>query len=121
MNINALGYLIYLMMTGVIIYGVGKRFHQRGRIFILELHQGDEKPADALNNMLLAAYYLFNIGYAFERIRHWVILPDYPSLIATVGRHIGILIIVLAITHYGNMLLIYVFSKRQKLTTHPKY
>ena len=118
MNINVLGYIIYLAVTAVIIYRVGKRFHRRGRIFILALQRGHESATDAINNLLLTAYYLFNLGYAFERIRRWVVLQDYTSLIATLAHYLGVLILVLAVTHYANMLLIYLLSKKQKLTNH---
>jgi hypothetical protein len=55
MNINVLGYIIYLATTAAIIYRVGNRFHRRGRIFILALQQGNESSTDAVKNMLLTA------------------------------------------------------------------
>lgn len=120
MNANVAAYTIYLAITIYVIYWVGRRFHTRGRIFILNLFGGDASAADATNNLLLIAYYLFNIGYACLSIRNWEYISHYERLITSLSSQIGRLILILALTHYLNMGLLYVLSKRQFIFHHKK-
>jgi len=88
-------------------------FHSNGRVFILKLFKGETEATDTMNNILLIAYYLFNIGYAFLQLKMWEQIVSLPQLIASLSEQIGILILILAVTHYFNMLLIYMLSKKQ--------
>lgn len=113
MNFNILSYLVYGMITIYIIYYVGKLFHRNGRIFILRLFNQNETLADTTNNILLLAYYLFNIGYSILQFRSWEKVSGMESLIASVSMKTGALILILAVTHYFNISLIYFLSKRK--------
>jgi len=112
MNYNILSYSIYGCITVYIIYWVGKAFYRNGRIFILKLFHQNEAMTDTTNNLLLMAYYLFNIGYAVIQFSFWEKVTDIAALIASIATKTGILVTILAITHYFNILLIYFLSKR---------
>src|SRR5690349_14135703 len=112
MNYNIFSYLIYGCMTIYIIYWVGKLFHRNGRIFILRLFRQNEALTDTTNNLLLLAYYLFNIGYAILQFSFWEHVSGLRSMIASISMKTGLLILILAVTHYFNMMLIYFLSKR---------
>lgn len=112
MNYNILSYFIYGCTTVYIIYWVGKLFHRSGRIFILRLFHQNESMADTTNNILLIAYYLFNIGYAVVQFSFWEKVSGIESMIASIAMKTGVLITILAITHYFNLYLIYFLSKK---------
>ena len=112
MSYNILSYFIYGCITICIIYWVGKLFHRSGRIFILRLFHHNESIADTTNNILLIAYYLFNIGYAVVQFSFWEKVSDVESMIASVAMKTGVLVTILAITHYFNLYLIYFLSKK---------
>ena len=112
MNYNILCYLIYGITTIYIILWVGKLFHANGRIFILRLFNGNEKLADTTNNLLLLAYYLFNIGYAILQFNSWERVSNLITMIDTISLKMGLLIIILSVTHYLNMFLIYFLSNK---------
>jgi len=116
MNSNIAAYFIYLTATVYIILWVGRMFHRKGRIFILLLLRGDHKHTDTINNILLLAYCLFNTGYALLKLRNWEDIDTTAGLIASLGHYLGVLVLILAVTHYFNMLLIYLLSRR--LTDH---
>ncbi|KAA5536362.1 hypothetical protein F0919_01455 [Taibaiella lutea] len=113
MNNNIIAYIAYISITLYIIIWVGKMFHSNGHVFILKLFKGEVEATDTMNNILLIAYYLFNIGYAFLQLKMWEQIISLPQLIASLSEQIGILILILAVTHYFNMLLIYILSKKQ--------
>lgn len=112
MNYNILSYLIYGCVTIYIIYYVGKMFRRNGRIFILRVFQENESLTDTTNNILLMAYYLFNIGYSIIQFSYWGRVTDVESMISSISRKAGLLITILAVTHYLNMLIIYFLSNR---------
>jgi hypothetical protein len=112
MNYNIISYLIYGCITVYIIYYVGKLFYRNGRIFILRLFHENESTTDTTNNILLMAYYLFNIGYSVVQFSFWERVSGIDTMIASISMKTGILVIILAITHYLNMPLIYFLSKR---------
>lgn len=112
MNFNILSYLIYGVFTIFIIYWVGRAFHSNGRIFILRLFNQNETLTDTTNNILLTAYYLFNIGYAVIQLSFWKHITNFGLLISSISEKTGILILILALTHYFNVTLIYYLSKK---------
>lgn len=118
MNYNILAYAIYLLIMVFIIVYVGRLFHRNGRVFILSLFNGDNQQADHLNNILLVAYYLFNLGYAFLKLHSWERIYTTEILLSSLGNNIGLLILILAVTHYFNMGLIYYLSKKHNIIIH---
>lgn len=118
MNYNILSYAIYAVITIYIIVWVGKMFHRNGRIFILSLFKNQTEMADTTNNLLLVAYYLFNIGYTIVQLSYWKHIPDIASTLSSVGQKSGILILMLAALHYNNMFIIYLLSKNKMKSIH---
>ena len=114
MNYNVTAYIVYLILTVFVIVFVGRRFYQNGRVFILTLMKNDSTTTDHLNNILLLAYYLFNIGYAFIKLRSWQHINDLGLLISSIANNMSVLIFILASTHYINMLLIWYLSRSKK-------
>jgi hypothetical protein len=116
MSYNVSAYIIFLaLMTFVIVY-VGRYFYSKGRIFIISLFNGNVHLADQINKVLLLAYYLFNIGYAFIRLKQWQKVGSVDILLSSLSTNMGILILILAVTHYFNMLVIYHLSKSKSFS-----
>jgi hypothetical protein len=95
---------------------VGRYFYYNGRIFIIALFNGHVALADQVNKLLLIAYYLFNIGYAFLKLKQWERISNWEMMCSTLATNIGILILILALTHYFNMLVIYLLSKSKSIS-----
>ena len=71
MNYNIGAYSMFIVLMVFIIVYVGRYFYTNGRVFIVSLLKGNVSLADYINRLLLAGYYLMNIGYAF--------LKQYPN------------------------------------------
>jgi hypothetical protein len=119
MNYNIASYFVYGCITIYIIYYVGKLFHRNGQVFILRLFHENQAMTDTTNDLLLMAYYLFNIGYSVVQFSFWKKVSGIETMIASIALKTGLLVMILGVTHYFNMLLIYVLSKRnnQPITT----
>ena len=111
MNFNISAYIIFLALMVFIIFYVGRYFYSNGRVFIISLLHGNVALADQVNKLLLIAYYLFNIGYSFLKLRQWGQVSNVSLLFSSLASNVGVLIFILAITHYFNMLMIYLLSK----------
>jgi hypothetical protein len=116
MNYNIAAYIIFLTLIILIIVYVGRYFYSNGRIFIVSLFRGNEVLADRINNLLLIGYYLLNIGYAFLKLKQWSKIYNLGTLLSSLASNIGILIFILALIHYGNMLVIYLLSKSKSIS-----
>lgn len=120
MNYNILSYSIYGCITVYIIFWVGKAFYRNGRVFILRLFHQNEALTDTTNKILLMAYYLFNIGYAVIQFSFWEKVYGIATMISSIATKTGILVMILAVTHYFNILLIYLLSKRNYYSLNSK-
>jgi hypothetical protein len=116
MNYNISTYIIYLALMVYIIVYVGKYFYTNGRVFIISLLNGNVPLADQINKLLLVAYYLFNIGYAFIKLNHWQRITNMEMMFSSLSVNMGALILILAVTHYLNMLIIYCLSKSKSIS-----
>jgi hypothetical protein len=115
MSFNVIAYCIYLVITAFIILRVGRVLHKNGRVFILNLMHGNVHFTDTLNNILLVAYYLFNMGYALLILTIWNKVETTAELIASLSNNLGLLILILAVTHYFNLWLIHYLSHKQAI------
>ena len=122
MNYNVLAYIIFLILIIFIIVYVGRYFYSNGRIFIIALFNGNVTLSDHINKLLLIAYYLFNIGYSFLKLKQWAKITNIELLISSLASNIGLLIFFLALIHYLNMLVIYLLSKSKSISiTHKSF
>jgi hypothetical protein len=120
MNYNVSAYLVFIVLIMFIIIYVGRYFYTNGRVFIIVLLKGNESLADYINRLLLAGYYLVNIGYAFLKLKSWGKINSVEEWLSSLGVNIGTLILVLAFLHYVNMLVIYLLSKSD-FKTHKRF
>ena len=117
---NTLAYIIYLGITYLITVHVGLSFYRNGRTYILALFNGDAALTDFVNKLLLVGYCLLNLGYAAVMIRFWDTITTWAALLTSICTMTGKIILTLAVIHFANMGLIYLFSKRATHFTHHK-
>jgi hypothetical protein len=64
MNYTIIIYAIYLPITIALTVWVARTLFTNGRVFLVDIFQGNEVLADSVNKLLLVGFYLINIGYA---------------------------------------------------------
>jgi hypothetical protein len=117
---NTLAYIIYLLLTYLITVHVGLRFYRNGRVYILNLLHGDAELTDFINRLLLAGYYLLNLGYAVIMIRFWETITSWTGLFSSICIMTGRILLTLALIHFCNMTVIYFLSHRKHFSLHHK-
>ncbi|OAQ39534.1 hypothetical protein A5893_08020 [Pedobacter psychrophilus] len=106
MNLNIIGYVIYLSITVVIIIKVGKICYENGSVYVAQLIPNHEDLCLKINHILLVAYYLFNLGYCAITLIQWTTITNYALLVEVICTKTAIILFLLASLHYFNILII---------------
>lgn len=106
MNLNVIGYSIYLILTTTIILKVGSICYNNGNIFIKNLLRENIELSIQINKILLIGYYLLNIGYSAVTIITWNKIETNVHLLEIISEKISTIILIIAIMHYTNIYLI---------------
>ena len=112
MNLNIIGYLIYLSLTSIIIIKVGKLCYDNGNIFVSQLIPNHEELCHQINKMLLIGYYLLNLGYCAMTIISWEKIQTSNQLIEIIATKSAIIILTIGFMHYINILLLTKYIKK---------
>lgn len=112
MNLNIIGYLIYLSLTSVIIIKVGKLCYDNGNIFVSQLIPNHEDLCHQINKMLLIGYYLLNLGYCAMTIISWEKIQTSNQLIEIIATKSAIIILTIGFMHYINIFLLTKYIKK---------
>ncbi len=112
MNLNIIGYGIYLLITAIIILKVGRICYNNGNIFVSALIPDHEDLCRKTNQILLLGYYLLNIGYCAMTLISWDTIITFSQLIEVIAFKSAIIIGAIAIMHYINIILITKYIKK---------
>jgi hypothetical protein len=55
-------YLSYVVLSVVLTVWVAQTLHKNGRVFLVEVFNGNEALADSVNHLLVVGFYLINFG-----------------------------------------------------------
>ena len=112
MNLNIIGYLIYLSLTSIIIIKVGKLCYDNGNIFVSQLIPNHEELCHQINKTLLIGYYLLNLGYCAMTIISWEKIQTNNQLIEIIATKSAIIILTIGFMHYINIFLLTKYIKK---------
>jgi hypothetical protein len=115
MDLHILTYSIYLPITILLTIWVANTLFRNGRVFLLEIFQGQSDIADAVNKLLLTGFYLINIGYATLSLKVMNNIEDYRVVFEILSYKIGYIIIILGAMHFFNLFIFYKLRKRAKI------
>jgi hypothetical protein len=106
MNLNIIGYAIYLLLTSIIIVKVGKICYKNGNIYISQLIPHHIDLCHKTNQILLIGYYLLNIGYCAMTLISWEKILSTTQLVEVISVKSAIIICSISILHYFNIFII---------------
>ena len=108
MNLNIIGYILYLLITTIIIVKVGRICYQNGNIYVAQLIPEHVDLCQKTNQVLLIGYYLLNLGYCAMTVISWEKIVDYSQLVEIISIKTATIICIIAMLHYFN---IYIVTK----------
>ena len=106
MNLNLIGYLIYLMVTALVIIWVGKICYRNGNVYVAQLIPDHADLCHKVNGMLLLGYYLLNIGYCAMTLIEWQQITSTTELVETVARRTAVIVSMISVLHYINIFMV---------------
>jgi hypothetical protein len=112
MNLNIIGYTIYLLITTFIINKVGKICYRNGNIYVAQLIPEHEDLCQKTNQILLVGYYLLNIGYCAMTLISWEKILSFHQLIEIIAFKSAVIICTIALMHYFNIILLTKYIKK---------
>ena len=108
-------------LTLAIALSVGWTLHKNGRVFLVEVYQGKEDLADSVNHLILVGFYLISIGFVAVAIRisAGIGLEDMGGAIQVVSTKVGLVLLVLGVTHFLNLMMFSRMRWRVRLVAPP--
>lgn len=112
MNLNIIGYTIYLLITTIIIIKVGKICYKNGNVYVAQLIPEHENLCLKINQILLVGYYLLNLGYCAMTLISWETIYNINQLVEVIAYKSAIIICTIAIMHYINIIILTKYIKK---------
>jgi len=116
MNYNIIAYGIYLIVIIYVVVIVGGILHKNGRPFLLNVFHGNASLADSVNNLLLAGYYLVNIGYSIVALKIWEKITLVRELVEILSVKIGMIVLILGLLHLFNISVLLITERKYRKT-----
>lgn len=114
MNYTVISYSIYIIISVVLTIWVAKTLSKNGKIFIVDILNGNEELAESLNKLLVVGFYLVNIGYAVMNLTIHQNINSTEVLIEQLSLKLGIIILLLGGMHFFNLLVLINLRKKSK-------
>ena len=111
-------YSAYLALSVPITLWVGSTLRRNGRVFLLDVFDGDEELSSAVNHLLVVGFYLLNLGYVAMALKTTDLVTDATSAMETLSVKVGTVVLVLGVLHLANL---YVLNKlRRRAQAHTR-
>jgi len=103
MNPIVFTYIAYLALAVPITLWVGSTLRRNGRVFLLDVFDGDEELAQAVNHLLVVGFYLVNLGFVSIALKTDDPVIDSQSALEALSVKVGTVVLVLGVLHLANL------------------
>lgn len=122
MDMTVATYLLYLLIAIPLTIWVATTLSRNGRVFLVDVFDGNSELAQAVNKLLVVGFYLLNLGFVTLYLRVGGEVGSARELVEVLSVKIGFVMLVLGVIHFVN---VYVFnairrrSRMESLRTPP--
>lgn len=95
----------YLVIGIALTVWVARTLRRHGRVFLAKGCKGNEALVDSLSHMLSVGFYLLHVGLLLLALRLGGHATGLVSAIELLSTKIGLVLIILAMSHFGHLLL----------------
>ncbi len=107
-------YAAYIVLSVVLTVWVARTLHKNGRVFLIEVFNGDEALADSVNHLLVVGFYLINFGYVTLALKISDVIDTAQEGIEALSYKIGLVLLVLGGMHFFNLLIFQRIHRRPR-------
>ncbi len=115
MNPVVFTYIAYLALAVPITLWVGSTLRRNGRVFLLDVFDGDEELAQAVNHLLVVGFYLVNLGFVSIALKTEDRVIDSQSALEALSVKVGTVVLVLGVLHLANLFVLNKLRRRAQL------
>jgi hypothetical protein len=108
--------LLYFAISFGLVAAVGRALSRSGRAFTREMFGGQEGVAEAVNRLLIVAFYLLSVGFIALTMPVWVHVGSAGHALQLLSGKIGELLLVLGALHLASTA---VFARLRRGRTWP--
>src|ERR1700744_642277 len=114
MNYFILTYAFYVLISIALTVWVAKVLFKNGRIFLIDIFQGNNELADSVNKLLIVGFYLVNVGYMSLALKETGTIPNLQVVLEVLSFKIGWIILILGAMHFFNLIVFFKLRNRAK-------
>lgn len=115
MDYTVASYAGYLpIATGVTIW-VARTLSRNGKVFLADIFAGDEKLAEAVNQLLVVGFYLLNLGFVMLWMKNDSAVNGTQGVFDALSLKLGLVLLILGVMHLGNVLVLNRIRRRGEL------
>jgi hypothetical protein len=114
MDIVVETYAAYVTISVFLTIWVARTLHKNGRVFLIEVFNGDPGLADSVNHLLVVGFYLINFGYVSLALKMGYDVANARAAVEALSWKIGLVLLVLGGMHFFNLLVFSRIHRRQK-------
>jgi len=119
MNALVITYALYLLLAVPITLWVGATLRRNGRVFLLDVFDGDEELASAVNHLLVVGFYLVNLGYVSIALKTTERVTDAQAAMEVLSVKVGTVVLILGVLHLANVYVLNKLRRRAQLSSAP--
>ena len=108
MDLAVVAYGSYLVIAVPLTIWVGSTLSRNGRLFLVDVFDGNDALADAVNKLLVVGFYLLNLGVVALYLRVDDDLANARTVVEVLSVKLGVVMLMLGVVHLLN---VYVFSR----------
>src|SRR5919107_372008 len=97
-------YISYVVISVILTIWVAQTLHKNGRVFLVDVFQGNEALADSVNHLLVVGFYLINFGYVSLALKIGYDVTSMRASIEALSWKVGLVLLVLGAMHFFNMI-----------------
>jgi hypothetical protein len=107
-------YAAYILISVFLTVWVARTLHKNGRVFLIEVFNGDEPLADSVNHLLVVGFYLINLGYVALALKIGDTIESTQQGIEALSYKVGLVLLVLGGMHFFNLLIFQRIHRRPR-------
>jgi hypothetical protein len=112
MNIGT--YILYTLLSSIIIIRVGDLCYKNGKIYILNYFPNNINFGNSINRLLRIAYYCLNIGLTVWMLQSLKEIHTVTESISEICIRLSYILLIIGTLHFINILGVYFLHKHYK-------
>lgn len=115
--LNLTSYLLFLPTMMVVAVWTARSCHRNGRVWMLDIFDGDAAFVDGVNNALLAGCYTLNLGYVATVLSLWPPVASLAHMLELLAHRMAAIMLGLAAIHFTNIAVLLIWSRMRNRAT----